>query len=723
MKLRQKLAAVLAATMLATSVPVVTMAQSQNALTTGVVVAAKDAQVTAATLVIKPEGATTAFANNQTFFVNIQNAEWLTTSADVTFGGAAPDAETVVSINDKKQLQVTIKNANLAANASINIPLKVKLTGGEATVSVDSNGSEINDMSPVVFARTNEAKASVSVADAKSINYRGAIADITIQEAVKGTLKTDWITLTLDNTNYEFVAVPQAANVKLSGGFGTSNGVTLDGSEYVGTDNGQVRIKLSALSTVAPGRIVLEGLEIRAKDRNVAVGEDISITVSGEQLNDSTVKVAKSVELGNSIEMKDDKVVEITAGKKGKVTFSIKENVNDSIIDGRTTIVTLDKGYLTNTNALGQTLSLTAKLNNSTVAISAVPITNSDDYITGFEFTMPTLDGTKADKLTFENLEVFVPLTAEGDITISAEGRAIGDKIQATAVKVNAPVEVTTQAMTLKVGLKDQVGGKITIKETKAGNLASDKLVIDLPDELGMTFATKAPTVKVVEGDMQIGTVKVVGKTVEVTVSRTSKTASTIEIAGFTVSADRTLAEGSYDASVSGAALLKDGTTMVDVDGDGKDKNTLAIKGFVVVGTANTEDLASNGLRKGISTFAIGNKNFTVNGVTEEMDAAPYISDGRTMVPVRFVANALGVSAKDIYFANGVVTIIAGNKTVSLTVGDKVARLNGAPARVMTTAPVIKDGRTFVPVSEIGALLGVNANWNAETKVATFENK
>ena len=344
MKLRQKLAAVLAASMLMTTVPVITMAQSKNALTTGVVVSTKDASITAATLVIQPDGITSAFADNQTFFVNIQNAEWLTAAGEVTFGGVAPDGtDTIVHVNDKHQLQVTLKNASLANGDTINIPLKVKLTGGEATVAIDSNGSEINEMAPVIFARTNEAKASVSAADAKTINYSGAIANITIQEAVKNTLKTDWITVTLDNTDYEFVSTPSALEVKLSGGFGTANSVTLDDSVY-GVDNGQVKIKLSAASSVAPGRIVLEGLQIRAKDRNVAVGEDISVTVSGEHIDDATVKVAKSVSLGNSIEMKDSKPVEITAGKKGKVTFSIKENVNDSIIENRTTIVTLDKG-------------------------------------------------------------------------------------------------------------------------------------------------------------------------------------------------------------------------------------------------------------------------------------------------------------------------------------------------------------------------------------------
>ena len=40
----------------------------------------------------------------------------------------------------------------------------------------------------------------------------------------------------------------------------------------------------------------------------------------------------------------------------------------------------------------------------------------------------------------------------------------------------------------------------------------------------------------------------------------------------------------------------------------------------------------------------IGQKNYTVNGQTRAMDVAPYIVSGvdRTMIPVRFAAEAMG---------------------------------------------------------------------------------
>ena len=38
----------------------------------------------------------------------------------------------------------------------------------------------------------------------------------------------------------------------------------------------------------------------------------------------------------------------------------------------------------------------------------------------------------------------------------------------------------------------------------------------------------------------------------------------------------------------------------------------------------------------------IGKREITVNGKTEKLDAAPFIEDSRTLVPVRFISEALG---------------------------------------------------------------------------------
>ena len=56
--------------------------------------------------------------------------------------------------------------------------------------------------------------------------------------------------------------------------------------------------------------------------------------------------------------------------------------------------------------------------------------------------------------------------------------------------------------------------------------------------------------------------------------------------------------------------------------------------------------------------MTIGSTNYTVNGTPATMDVAPFInSDNRTMVPLRFLAEALGCKVTPQYAANGTTTI------------------------------------------------------------------
>ena len=52
--------------------------------------------------------------------------------------------------------------------------------------------------------------------------------------------------------------------------------------------------------------------------------------------------------------------------------------------------------------------------------------------------------------------------------------------------------------------------------------------------------------------------------------------------------------------------------------------------------------------------MTIGSTSYTVNGTPQTMDAEPYInSDNRTMVPLRFLAEALGCDVTPQYAADG----------------------------------------------------------------------
>ena len=135
---------------------------------------------------------------------------------------------------------------------------------------------------------------------------------------------------------------------------------------------------------------------------------------------------------------------------------------------------------------------------------------------------------------------------------------------------------------------------------------------------------------------------------------------------------------------------------------------------------ANVTTSASPG-GAGTSVFTIGATSYTLNGNSVSMDVAPFIQDSRTFLPLRYVANALGVADSNIMFdaASQKVTIIKGSMVVQLTIGSTTMLLNGA-AITMDTAPVIISGRTCLPVAWVAQALNASVVWDATAQTVTI---
>ena len=115
----------------------------------------------------------------------------------------------------------------------------------------------------------------------------------------------------------------------------------------------------------------------------------------------------------------------------------------------------------------------------------------------------------------------------------------------------------------------------------------------------------------------------------------------------------------------------------------------------------------------------IDSKYALVNGVKTEIDpgksTSVTIKNGRTMVPVSFVANEFkfGVvwNAK-----NREVVITKDNKEVKLYIDSKYAYVDGVRVEIdpgKSTAVVIKNGRTMVPVAFVAKTFDVEVGWVA----------
>jgi uncharacterized protein YbbC (DUF1343 family) len=112
-----------------------------------------------------------------------------------------------------------------------------------------------------------------------------------------------------------------------------------------------------------------------------------------------------------------------------------------------------------------------------------------------------------------------------------------------------------------------------------------------------------------------------------------------------------------------------------------------------------------------------GQVGVAVNNVPLYLDSAPYIdSNDRTMVPVRAISEAIGAQV-DWDEAKRQVTIRNGESVVKLWIDNPEIDVNGEK-HTMDTQPVIKDDRTMVPLRFVGEYLGMNVDWNEAHRLA-----
>lgn len=117
----------------------------------------------------------------------------------------------------------------------------------------------------------------------------------------------------------------------------------------------------------------------------------------------------------------------------------------------------------------------------------------------------------------------------------------------------------------------------------------------------------------------------------------------------------------------------------------------------------------------------VGNCTAVVDGRFAQLDAAPYIKNGRTFLPVRFVAEALGASvAWDA--ATSTATLSSEEGVIKLRTGARniIVNENYCEYREIDIAPEIKNGRMMLPIRPIAEALNCAVDWNESTNEATI---
>ncbi|MDO4531688.1 MAG: copper amine oxidase N-terminal domain-containing protein [Bacillota bacterium] len=124
----------------------------------------------------------------------------------------------------------------------------------------------------------------------------------------------------------------------------------------------------------------------------------------------------------------------------------------------------------------------------------------------------------------------------------------------------------------------------------------------------------------------------------------------------------------------------------------------------------------------GMGTTALAaDINVSVDGkAIEWTDAKPFIKDGRTLVPLRPIANALGLAVfwngdtQKASFSDGVTTVAFElNSKEYVVYGAKLAE---SEVVQMDTAAISENGRTYAPAKYLAQAFGYNVGWEQETQ-------
>lgn len=105
-----------------------------------------------------------------------------------------------------------------------------------------------------------------------------------------------------------------------------------------------------------------------------------------------------------------------------------------------------------------------------------------------------------------------------------------------------------------------------------------------------------------------------------------------------------------------------------------------------------------------------------VNGQTVSFDQPPEERAGRVFVPLRGVFERLGAS---VVYANGQINATGNGRNVSLHIGSTAATVNGQPVTV-DVAPFLVGARTLVPLRFVAQALGATVDYNNSSRVVSI---
>lgn len=335
-------------------------------------------------------------------------------------------------------------------------------------------------------------------------------------------------------------------------------------------------------------------------------------------------------------------------------------------------------------------------------------------------FTMnPSGWDSKADK--HFSLKVKADWDCDGEVKLKGKGRG-GEEVECVILNAKPVAKLVIDSKDVLNGSRFVDVNDVVIEETEPGALhTGEEFAISLtPLKFAdVKFENKG---EVTSENISIDklTLDKESETIYFTIKSRSKEAAKITISGIQVASRSSLPLGEHKLSLNHVDAKE-----VEKFDRGTDYVYLKEKGRAldfITDSPYMNIVNELGRVKKTTVFTLGSADYTVDGVAMQLDAPVFTQDNYTMLPVRAVADALGVNV--LWNAeNRTATFVDGDKVVSVKIGAKTLYKNGI-AYPMATKASVKAERMYIPISSIGDAFGLNRDvdytWNESTKQVTI---
>lgn len=615
----------------------------------------------------------------------------------------------------------------------------------QATVTVDSSDIILTNGDDLVYASIESKGIDASVKKLKDVAVEEVVTieDLKIEPSVGANMEAvvdegDEITLKL-NSGFEFANNDNNKITIKADGTTITPEVEYEDDEIVITVDGDISADVDTLT--------ISGIKVEATSAKEGATATIKVSASG---NDSvSIEVATVVDYAVSMSVDEDEDVPVIYSGVDVDNTGITDDSDHESLE-----VSIDETFAGAwDNSKKFTLSLPEGVYAADVDVVVDGIDlDREDFIDAydngeyeyFEFDKRIFEENDSDNDPYE-MDVTFTLVAdpdfEGDVVLTLSGDAMEEQ-EVTIAKFVKPYTVSAQQNDLTIDYRNtEIPTDVVITEAEAGlwekgtefALTLDK--IDFDDDASVTADDKS--------GMEIKDVKTKDGEIRFTVdSESDDEPATLTVSDLTLYMDRNLPAGAYDLNMYALdmlgvdsaekaedfdgsdykaadkgyltqTLLADEDTTVFVGDESDDIDYTAKTGFVNIVTAGSD---TTGFTTKL-TVPIG-ENYLIAGETKvELDAPAYINaEGYTMLPVRAISTSLGIDNNNVLWdqATKTVTILYGDRIISMTAGASVMYVNGSSIPTSSSVEIVND-RTFLPMRDLATALGVtDLTWDTD---------